>query len=289
MISFFRFHATTTERQWRDIGFCLSIFNYNDKAAKKFIDSFNCYADKLHEDNLYEAVLSILTQCRKLPKQETKLAVEEIGNKVEEARNKAVEDHTAGTRAKKAHGVKAQPGGKKSGNGKPGKTPKRPTRSKTIDSSSDDEDNNEALDNKDLEPRRRSTRKNKNTPNQIPQSDSDNEADNDDTEDDNEEDELKKKPEDKLVKELKQRETESSSGDESGHFVKTKKVGKAKLAHEEEQDENKDKNNTSGNGSPEESSRKRSRRGRKESVERTEKPVESPVKSARSTRTRRAR
>ena len=59
-----RFHATTTERQWRDIGFCLSIFNYNDKAAKKFIENFSCFSDKLHEDSLYEAVLAILTQVK---------------------------------------------------------------------------------------------------------------------------------------------------------------------------------------------------------------------------------
>ena len=39
-------------------------------------------------------------QCKKLTKQETKLAIEEFGNKVEEARAKMVEDHTAGTRAK---------------------------------------------------------------------------------------------------------------------------------------------------------------------------------------------
>ena len=59
-----RFHATTTERQWRDIGFCLSIFNYNDKAAKRFIENFSCFSDKLHEDSLYEAVLAILTQVK---------------------------------------------------------------------------------------------------------------------------------------------------------------------------------------------------------------------------------
>ena len=63
-----RFHATTTERQWRDIGFCLGIFNYNDKAAKKLIDNFNCYSDKLHEDSLYEAILAILTQVCKVKK-----------------------------------------------------------------------------------------------------------------------------------------------------------------------------------------------------------------------------
>jgi len=133
-----RFHATTTERQWRDIGFCLSIFNYNDKAAKRFIENFSCFSDKLHEDSLYEAVLAILTQCKKLTKQETKLAIEEMGNKVEEARAKMVEDHTAGTRAKQAKEVKTT---KKI----IGKTPKRPPRARKAQASSDEENDEDSF------------------------------------------------------------------------------------------------------------------------------------------------
>lgn len=123
-----RFHATTTSRQWRDIGFCLSIFNYNDKACKKFIENLNSFADKLHDDCLHEAVLAILTQCKKLPKSETKLAIEEMATKVEEARQKCVEDHGAGSRAKEA---------------KVGKNEQRSKRGagrKTKESSSDDDD-----------------------------------------------------------------------------------------------------------------------------------------------------
>ena len=78
-----RFHATSTERQWRDLAFCLSLFAYNEKAAKKFIDSFSCFSDKLHEDFVHEAVQNIMTQCKKLPKQETKMAIDELALKVE--------------------------------------------------------------------------------------------------------------------------------------------------------------------------------------------------------------
>lgn len=130
-----RFHATQTQRQWRDLAYCLSIFNYNEKAAKKFMENFPCYADKLHEDAVYEAVVNILTQCRKLPKQETKLAVDEMTDKVEEARAKAVEDHGAGTRAKQAkperHLEMGAPAPKKTKKVAPAveKTPVQPTRS----------------------------------------------------------------------------------------------------------------------------------------------------------------
>jgi hypothetical protein len=125
-----RFHATKTERQWRDLAYCLSSFNYNEKAGKKFMENFSCYSDKLHEDTVYEAVTAILTQCKKLPKQETKMAVDELGARVEEARAKGVEDHTAGTRAKQA-GI-MEPKKKKM-------TSKTPKRGKKAAESSDEE------------------------------------------------------------------------------------------------------------------------------------------------------
>jgi len=177
-----RFHATTTERQWRDIGFCLGIFNYNDKAAKKLIDNFNCYSDKLHEDSLYEGILAILTQCKKLQKLDTKQAVEEMGTRIEEARNKCHEDHMAGTRAKEAKEPKTT---KKM----PGKTPKRPPKGRKAAQSSSDEDNDEAEDsfhsdqeeNIPKKPARKSMRKSTQKPSNAEES-----SDNEDFEDQDE-------------------------------------------------------------------------------------------------------
>ena len=74
-----------------------------------------------------------------MQKQDTKQAVEEMGTKVEEARNKCHEDHMAGTRAKEAKEPKTT---KKM----PGKTPKRPPRGRKAAQSSSDEDNDEAED-----------------------------------------------------------------------------------------------------------------------------------------------
>ena len=51
----FRFRATRTKRQWRDISFCLSLFPYSDKSFKKLSENFNCWGDKLHEDQVYES------------------------------------------------------------------------------------------------------------------------------------------------------------------------------------------------------------------------------------------
>ena len=74
-----------------------------------------------------------------MQKQDTKQAVEEMGTKVEEARNKCHEDHMAGTRAKEAKEPKTT---KKM----PGKTPKRPPKGRKAAQSSSDEDNDEAED-----------------------------------------------------------------------------------------------------------------------------------------------
>ena len=59
-----RFRVTKTERQWRDLAFCLSIFTYSDKAVKKLIENFECFSDKLHEDTVYEAFNTIMTMVR---------------------------------------------------------------------------------------------------------------------------------------------------------------------------------------------------------------------------------
>ena len=74
-----------------------------------------------------------------MQKLDTKQAVEEMGTRVEEARNKCHEDHMAGTRAKEAKEPKTT---KKM----PGKTPKRPPKGRKAAQSSSDEDNDEAED-----------------------------------------------------------------------------------------------------------------------------------------------
>lgn len=105
-----RFRVTKTERQWRDLSFCLSIFSYSEKAIKKLIENFECFSDKLHEDSVHEAFNTIMTQAKKggLVKNDTKLAVEELNEKIEAARAKGVEDDTANKRAQNAANKKKE-------------------------------------------------------------------------------------------------------------------------------------------------------------------------------------
>ena len=45
-----RFKHADTERQWRDIGFCLSLLSFGtEKSLKKLADHFSLYQDKLYE------------------------------------------------------------------------------------------------------------------------------------------------------------------------------------------------------------------------------------------------
>jgi len=141
-----RFRATRTERQWRDIAFCLSLFPYSDRSIKKLSDNFPCWSDKLHEDSVYESICVIFAGVKKgvgvgvggAGRGEAKQFVEELEAKVEEARAKGVIDHTA---EKNAQAAKE---GKKKGAGKKGKSIKD-------GSDSEEEANEDVIDNEDVE------------------------------------------------------------------------------------------------------------------------------------------
>merc|ERR1712106_487502 len=118
-----RFRATRTQRQWRDIAFCLSLLQYSDRGLKKLNENIGCWSDKLHEDFVYESICVIFAGVKKTAslggvaaagsKHEIKALVEEMEQKVEEARAKGVEDDTANQRAKEAQVQKTTKSSKK--------------------------------------------------------------------------------------------------------------------------------------------------------------------------------
>ena len=134
-----RFRATRTNRQWRDLAFCLSLFSFSDRALRKLSDNFPCYQDKLHKDGVYDCISVIIAGVKKgagaggvgaAGRGEAKQLAEELEAKVEEARAKGVEDDTADRRAEEA---------KKKANEKV----KGRKKSKKQESSDDDEDEEE--------------------------------------------------------------------------------------------------------------------------------------------------
>lgn len=60
-----RFRNTNTERQWRDIAYCLSLLNHSEKTMRKLIDHLPNYKDKVQYDEIYECFKTIISNANK--------------------------------------------------------------------------------------------------------------------------------------------------------------------------------------------------------------------------------
>jgi len=142
-----RFRATRTERQWRDIAFCLSLFPYSDRSIKKLADNFPCWSDKLHEDSVYESICVIFAGVKKgvgvavggSGRGEAKQLMEELEAKVEEARAKGVIDRDAEKNAEAAKDGKKKKN-EEGGKGKKGKFSKKQESSESEEEEMEEEE-----------------------------------------------------------------------------------------------------------------------------------------------------
>lgn len=94
-----RFQATVSVRQWRDISYCLAQLQFNEKSIRKLNENFTCYADKLHEPEVYELFMEIISNAQKTVKPEVKSLVEEIEKRIVESHEKGVEDENTAKKA----------------------------------------------------------------------------------------------------------------------------------------------------------------------------------------------
>ncbi|CAG0901703.1 unnamed protein product [Darwinula stevensoni] len=138
-----RFPAATTERQWRDMAYCLSLLNYGEKSLKKLQENLPCYAKALSEPKVYEHFVKILTGCKKFIKPDMKRVMEEFEAQIKEFHEKGLDDVTASKRARDA--VRRQ------SNRNTPKTPRSPTKQRTrrqlpSSSSEDEEEESEEED-----------------------------------------------------------------------------------------------------------------------------------------------
>lgn len=85
------FEAATTERQWKDLAYCLSLLNYTEKGLKKVMENLRCYANKLYLADVYEAFCTILSNSGKNP-QKDKTLIKEMQDVIKEYRDKSCED-----------------------------------------------------------------------------------------------------------------------------------------------------------------------------------------------------
>ncbi|XP_055296680.1 condensin complex subunit 1-like [Sitodiplosis mosellana] len=60
-----RYRNTNTERQWRDISFCLSLLSPTEKTMKRLIDNLPNYKDKMQYDEIYDCFKTIISNANK--------------------------------------------------------------------------------------------------------------------------------------------------------------------------------------------------------------------------------
>lgn len=94
-----RFQATINVRQWRDIAYCLAQLEFNEKCIKKLSENFVCYADKLHEPEVYDLFMEIISNVQKIIKPEVKSVVEELEKRIVDSHEKGVEDENIARKA----------------------------------------------------------------------------------------------------------------------------------------------------------------------------------------------
>lgn len=62
-----RFKLATTERQWRDLSYCLSLLQFNAKSIRRLIEGLPLLKDKIHNKQVLKALNSIINTTKKKP------------------------------------------------------------------------------------------------------------------------------------------------------------------------------------------------------------------------------
>ena len=77
IVSFFSFsppkNPPRTDRQPQDLAFCLNLLNMSEKCIRRLQENFACFADKLHDTEVYSSFSSILSKAKKFAKPEMKV------------------------------------------------------------------------------------------------------------------------------------------------------------------------------------------------------------------------
>lgn len=67
------FPARRTERQYRDLAYCVSQLPLTERGLRKMLDNFDCFGDKLSDESIFSAFLSIVGKLRRGAKPEGKV------------------------------------------------------------------------------------------------------------------------------------------------------------------------------------------------------------------------
>lgn len=77
-----RFRTARTERQYRDLAYCVSQLPLTERGLRKILDNFECFGDKLSDESVFSAFLSVVGKLRRGAKPEGKAVIDEFEQKL---------------------------------------------------------------------------------------------------------------------------------------------------------------------------------------------------------------
>ncbi|XP_040834711.1 condensin complex subunit 1 [Ochotona curzoniae] len=77
-----RFRTARTERQHRDLAYCVTQLPLTERGLRKMLDNFDCFGDKLSEESIFNAFLSVVGKLRRGAKPEGKATIDEFEQKL---------------------------------------------------------------------------------------------------------------------------------------------------------------------------------------------------------------
>lgn len=63
-----------TERQYRDLSYCVSQLPLTERGLHKMLDNFECFGDKLLDESVFSAFMSVVGKLRRGAKPEGKVS-----------------------------------------------------------------------------------------------------------------------------------------------------------------------------------------------------------------------
>lgn len=77
-----RFRTARTERQFRDLAYCMAQLPLTERGLHKMLDHFDCFGDKLLDESVFSAFLSVVGKLRRGAKPEGKAIIDEFEQKL---------------------------------------------------------------------------------------------------------------------------------------------------------------------------------------------------------------
>ncbi|XP_039074323.1 condensin complex subunit 1 isoform X1 [Hyaena hyaena] len=77
-----RFRTARTERQYRDLAYCVAQLPLTERGLRRMLDNFDCFGDKLLDESIFSAFLSVVGKLRRGAKPEGKAVIDEFEQKL---------------------------------------------------------------------------------------------------------------------------------------------------------------------------------------------------------------